>query len=61
MVTIRYHDFIVNYKISLHFRWQGAQAVGMGVEAQKVPVAAEMYKKANEILGWVQITILTFS
>lgn len=31
--------------------FQGAQAVGMGLEAQKVPAAAELYKKANVILG----------
>lgn len=30
---------------------QGAQAVGMGKEAQSVPAAAELYKKANDILG----------
>ncbi|KAM7522026.1 hypothetical protein LguiA_011928 [Lonicera macranthoides] len=34
------------------FPGQGAQAVGMGVEAQKVPGAADMYKKANDILGF---------
>ncbi|KAM7461626.1 hypothetical protein LguiA_029747 [Lonicera macranthoides] len=28
----------------------GAQAVGMGVETQKVPTDVDMYKKANEIL-----------
>lgn len=30
---------------------QGAQAVGMGSEAQSVPAAADLYKKANDILG----------
>lgn len=30
---------------------QGAQAVGMGKDAQNVPAAAELYKKANDILG----------
>lgn len=30
--------------------FQGAQAVGMGQEAHKVPAAAELYNKANEIL-----------
>ncbi|GMY12611.1 malonyl CoA-acyl carrier protein transacylase-like [Fagus crenata] len=30
----------------------GAQAVGMGKEAQNVPTAAELYKKANDILGF---------
>lgn len=34
------------------FPGQGAQAVGMGQEAQKVPAAAELYSKANEILGF---------
>jgi [acyl-carrier-protein] S-malonyltransferase len=44
----------VDYKPSCAFLFpgQGAQAVGMGSEAQKVPAAAEMYKKANEILGF---------
>ena len=32
---------------------QGAQAIGMGVEtAETVPAAAELYKKASEILGY---------
>lgn len=30
---------------------QGAQAVGMGKEAQSVAAAGELYKKANDILG----------
>ncbi|GAA0164818.1 hypothetical protein LIER_20366 [Lithospermum erythrorhizon] len=34
------------------FPGQGAQAVGMGAEAQNVPAAAKLYKKANEILGF---------
>ncbi|XP_047317650.1 malonyl CoA-acyl carrier protein transacylase [Impatiens glandulifera] len=34
------------------FPGQGAQAVGMGREAQNVPAAAELYKKANDILGF---------
>ncbi|PIM98734.1 Malonyl-CoA:ACP transacylase [Handroanthus impetiginosus] len=43
-----------DYKPSSAFLFpgQGAQAVGMGVEAQKVPAAAELYKRANEILGF---------
>jgi hypothetical protein len=42
------HIFVLYcfYKMS-----QGAQAVGMGKEAQNVPTAAELYKKANDILG----------
>lgn len=36
----------------IDFNWfQGAQAIGMGKEAQNVPSAAILYKKANEILG----------
>ncbi|KAJ0792271.1 putative [Acyl-carrier-protein] S-malonyltransferase [Helianthus annuus] len=34
------------------FPGQGAQAVGMGREALKVPAAAELYNKANEVLGF---------
>ncbi|KAL8215173.1 hypothetical protein R6Q57_004622 [Mikania cordata] len=34
------------------FPGQGAQTVGMGHEALKVPAAAELYYKANEILGF---------
>ncbi|XWS29071.1 hypothetical protein CRYUN_Cryun25bG0125300 [Craigia yunnanensis] len=34
------------------FPVQGAQAVGMGKEAQSVPAAAQLYKKANDILGF---------
>ncbi|MED6183829.1 hypothetical protein PIB30_041431 [Stylosanthes scabra] len=34
------------------FPGQGAQAVGMGKEAQNVPAAALLYKKANDILGY---------
>ncbi|CAI9768483.1 unnamed protein product [Fraxinus pennsylvanica] len=43
-----------DYKPSRAFLFpgQGAQAVGMGVEAQKVPAAAELYKRANDILGF---------
>lgn len=31
--------------------FKGAQAVGMGKEAQSVLAAANLYKKANDILG----------
>ncbi|KAI9118673.1 hypothetical protein K1719_011005 [Acacia pycnantha] len=43
-----------DYKPSTAFLFpgQGAQAVGMGKEAQNVPAAASLYKKANDILGF---------
>nr|ACJ84758.1 unknown [Medicago truncatula] len=45
---------VADYKVSNAFLFpgQGAQAVGMGKEAQSVPAAALLYKKANEILGF---------
>lgn len=43
-----------DYKASCAFMFpgQGAQAVGMGKEAGKVPAALEMFGKASEILGY---------
>ncbi|KAH7550529.1 hypothetical protein JRO89_XS13G0210400 [Xanthoceras sorbifolium] len=41
------------------FPGQGAQAVGMGKEAQSLPAAAELYKKANNILGFDILEICT--
>ncbi|XP_020582088.1 uncharacterized protein LOC110025777 isoform X2 [Phalaenopsis equestris] len=34
------------------FPGQGAQNLGMGLEAQSVPAAAELFRKANDILGF---------
>ena len=40
-------------KIALIFPGQGAQAVGMGKElAAEFPVAADVFRQADEILGW---------
>jgi [acyl-carrier-protein] S-malonyltransferase len=40
------------------FPGQGAQAIGMGAEvAKEVPAAAELYKKASEILGYDLLAI----
>ncbi|XP_048140222.1 malonyl CoA-acyl carrier protein transacylase isoform X2 [Rhodamnia argentea] len=44
----------LDYKASTAFLFpgQGAQAVGMGKDAQSVPAAAELYIKAKDILGY---------
>lgn len=41
------------------FPGQGAQAVGMGVEAQTVPAAADLFRKANDILGFDLLHVCT--
>ncbi|KAG4387255.1 hypothetical protein AAZX31_11G189900 [Glycine max] len=43
-----------DYKASTSFLFpgQGAQAVGMGKEAQNVPTAAVLFNKANDVLGF---------
>ncbi|KAF3331814.1 malonyl-CoA-acyl carrier protein transacylase [Carex littledalei] len=50
-----------DYKPSCAFLFpgQGAQAVGMGAEAQTVPAAAKLFKKANDILGFDLLDICT--
>ncbi|CAN6556326.1 unnamed protein product [Malus baccata var. baccata] len=52
--TLQSDALFADYKPSSAFLFpgQGAQAVGMGKEAQSVPAAAELYKKANDILGF---------
>jgi [acyl-carrier-protein] S-malonyltransferase len=45
--------FLMSHKISLVFPGQGAQAVGMGRElAAEFSVAADLFRQADEILGW---------
>ncbi|XP_010685892.2 uncharacterized protein LOC104900216 [Beta vulgaris subsp. vulgaris] len=50
-----------DYKPSSAFLFpgQGAQAVGMGAEAQNVPAASALFKKANDILGFDLLEICT--
>ena len=38
--------------VSIFFSFQGAQAVGMGKEALNIRAAAELFDKANHILGY---------
>ena len=46
-------EFTYTPKTVFMFPGQGAQSIGMGVEtAETVPAAAELYKKASEILGY---------
>lgn len=35
---------------------QGAQTVGMGASVQSVPAAADLFQRANNILGYVKTT-----
>jgi len=43
----------MNKTLALVFPGQGAQAVGMGKDlAAKFPVAADLFRQADEILGW---------
>ncbi|KAK9280528.1 hypothetical protein L1049_014220 [Liquidambar formosana] len=56
------HDALFSdYKPSCAFLFpgQGAQAVGMGAEAQNVPAAADLYKRANDILGFDLLDVCT--
>ncbi|XP_077212988.1 uncharacterized protein LOC143848075 isoform X2 [Tasmannia lanceolata] len=43
-------DYKANY--AFLFPGQGAQALGMGSAAQNVPAAADLFQKANDILGF---------
>eukprot|EP00850_Spirogloea_muscicola_P009205 SM000051S17565 [mRNA] locus=s51:433474:436882:+ [translate_table: standard] len=52
--TLVSDDLFTDLKVSTAFLFpgQGAQAVGMGADAARVPAAAQLFEKANEILGY---------
>ncbi|KAK9664577.1 hypothetical protein RND81_14G053000 [Saponaria officinalis] len=54
-------DLFSNYNPSSSFLFpgQGAQAVGMGAEAHKVPAAAALFSQANHILGYDLLDVCT--
>ncbi|KAK9714647.1 hypothetical protein RND81_06G109200 [Saponaria officinalis] len=54
-------DLFSNYNPSSAFLFpgQGAQAVGMGAEAHKVPAAAALFSQANHILGYDLLDVCT--
>ncbi|XP_068668450.1 uncharacterized protein [Aristolochia californica] len=45
--------------VAFLFPGQGAQAIGMGTEAQTVPAAAELFRRANDILGFDLLDVCT--
>ncbi|EEF46043.1 malonyl CoA-acyl carrier protein transacylase [Ricinus communis] len=52
-----FKDYKPNY--AFLFPGQGAQAVGMGKDAQSVPAAVNLFKKANDILGYDLLELCT--
>ncbi|XP_077216542.1 EMBRYO DEFECTIVE 3147 [Tasmannia lanceolata] len=52
-----FSDYKANY--AFLFPGQGAQAVGMGSSAQNVPAAADLFQKANDILGFNLLDVCT--
>lgn len=59
--TVAGDELFKDYKPSCAFLFpgQGAQTVGMGTEAQSVPAAAELFEKANDILGFNLLDVCT--
>lgn len=57
---VRYITLVIVIKCIYTSLLKGAQTIGMGVEAQKVPAAIELYKRANNILGYIQHYAIIF-
>ena len=56
LVKLSCNDFLRYIYIYIY---KGAQAIGMGQEAQSVAEAADLYTKANHILGYMFPLLVT--
>jgi hypothetical protein len=60
IILITTRDFLYGAITIWRFSFQGAQAVGMGKEALNVQAAAELFNKANDILGYLQNSYMIY-
>lgn len=52
MLGSSYDFLILLWSLFFSSLSQGAQAVGMGKESHSVPAAADLFNRANDILGY---------